>query len=290
MSEEASFSDINWSTSERPLLTAVGAGIGALTGYTGGVDVLLWSIHQSSMPWRDVIPDLYHDLLRNGPLIPMPWGWLPAACAIVGALILGWLGWVAATRPNVRHIAGPQLHTKPEQAAAAFRSSSGKYLGGKGVPIHPKVHIGEDVERRHILALGGPGSGKTTVLWPLVESAIARGDKVLILDFKGDFTSGIGGKISLLSPTDARATRWALGRDIQTRLDAIALAETLIPLGAGDPIWSQGARGLLVGLLSHLQRTKPQVWGFRDLAQLAAEVLVNYKSLVRIIIKEHPPR
>ncbi len=286
--EDGTFSDINWSTGERPTLALSAGGLGVALGWAGGVLLLLLLLRQPIPPVRLIFPDLFSLLIKNGPILAAPFGWLPIALGVVVGGFFGWGGWVAATRPNARHIKGPRIDTDPRRAARAFMSK-GKYPGGVGVPIHPKINISQAAECRHFLILGGPGSGKTTVIWPLLQSAIGRGDRVLVLDFKGDFTAGIPGA-TLLSPTDDRSARWSLGHDIQTRLDAFALAETLIPLPrGGEPIWTQGARGLLVGLLSHLQTTKPGRWSLADVAALAAKVLVDYKALVKIITKEHPP-
>lgn len=279
-------SDINWSSAERPVIAVLCGAVGATAGYVGGLQGLLWRAGDALTPAREVPLWVYHIVRTYGVVPPVTGGWIPAALAGVVGLACGVGGWVLSTRDNVRHIRGLQIHTSARRAAKSFRPFQGKL---KGVPIHPKVNIGEHQEASHIFFLGGAGSGKTTLLWPLLLAIIARGDRVLLLDFKGDFTSGLSCPFSLLSPADARSSRWLLGRDIRSRLDAFSFAETMIPLPAGDPIWAQGARGLLIGLLSHLQTTKGEAWGFRDLAEIAAHVLVNYKLLVSIIIKEHPP-
>ena len=285
MDEIQSRSDINWSSSERPVVSALAAAVAAAGGYVGGLELLTW---QTSGKWIHIsrLPGVVWSLIKTHELITQTvGGFFPALCAVSGALIGGTIGWTISTRQNVRHLHGLRLYFDPRQAARSFRP----LLGGPGVRVHPQVQIGMSAECAHFLILGGPGSGKTTTLWTILQDVIARGDRALVLDFKGDFTRDLPKPITLLAPADARGTRWALGQDIRTRLDASALAETLIPLGAGEPIWAQGARGLLVGLLSHLQTTRGTSWGFQEIAELAARVLVDYKLLVSIIIKEHPP-
>ncbi len=285
MDEIQSRSDINWSSGERPTISILAAAVGAAAGYTGGLELLGW---QSTGKWIPLIkvPALVWSLIKTKELITQAaGGWFPALCAVSVALIGGAVGWTISTRANVRHLHGLHLYFDPKQAARSFRP----LLGGPGVRVHPQVQIGMAAECAHFLILGGPGSGKTTTLWTMLQDITARGDRALILDFKGDFTRDLPKPITLLAPADARGVRWALGQDIRTRLDASALAETLIPFGHGEPIWAQGARGLLVGLLSHLQTTKGTAWGFQDIAEAAARVLVDYKLLVSIIIKEHPP-
>lgn len=285
MDQVQSRSDINWSSNERPVVSMIFAVIGLVLGYAAGLELLTW---QSGAGWIPImrIPGLVWALIKTHELIPgIQFGWFPPLCSVGAAIMFGALGWKVSTRSSVRHLHGLRIYTDPKQAAKSFRPLH----GGPGVRIHPQARIGERAEVAHFLILGGPGSGKTTALWTMLQDVIERGDRVLLLDFKGDFTRDLPKPITLLSPADARGTRWALGQDIRTRLDASALAETLIPLGSGEPIWSQGARGLLIGLLSHLQTTRGASWGFQELAELAARVLVDYKLLVSIIIKEHPP-
>ena len=280
-------SDINWASSERPVVSGLCAVIGVAVGYVVGLEGLLWWAGSPLTPVREIPVWIWHILRTYGPLPPVVGGWIPAALAVALGGGFGVGGWILATRDNVRHIRGMQIHTSARRAARSFRPFQGKL---RGVPIHPVVEIGEHQECRHIFVLGGAGAGKTTILWPLLRAIIARGDKILLLDFKGDFTKGLPRPFCLLSPADARSARWLIGRDIRTRLDAMAFAETLIPLPAGgDVIWARGAQGLLIALVAHLQTTNGPNWGFSDLAQLAGKVMLDYKLLVSIVVKEHPP-
>ncbi len=279
-------SDINWASGERPVVSAMCAAVGAAAGFVGGLEGLMWWAGAPFTPLRQIPSWVWRVLRVYGPVPPVVGGWVPAALAVVFGAGFGVGGWILATRDNIRHIRGMQIHTSVRKVAKDFRPFQG---GLKGAPIHPRVHIGEHQEASHIFFLGGAGGGKTTLLWPLLLSIIARGDRILLLDFKADFTRGLTCPFSLLSPADDRSARWLLGRDVRSRLDAMSFAETMIPIPAGDPIWAKGARGLLIGLVAHLQAEKGTSWGFRDLAELAARVLVDYKLLVSIIVKHHPP-
>ncbi|MDA8191914.1 MAG: type IV secretion system DNA-binding domain-containing protein [Gammaproteobacteria bacterium] len=285
--QSVSGSDINWASGERPTVSILCAVLGVVGGFVAGLEGLLWWVGSPLTPAREIPTWIYHIVRVYGVVPPVVGGWIPAALAAGLGIACGVGGWIVSTRSNIRHIRGLQIHTSARRAARTFRPFQGKL---KGVPIHPTVNIGEHQECRHIFVLGGAGAGKTTILWPMLLAIIARGDKVLVLDFKGDFTKGLPRPFCLLSPADARSSRWLIGRDIRTRLDAMAFAETLIPLpSGGDVIWARGAQGLLIALVAHLQTTNGANWGFSDLAQLAGKVMLDYKLLVSIVVKEHPP-
>lgn len=142
------------------------------------------------------------------------------------------------------------------------------------------------------MVVGGTGAGKTTIMWPMIQEAITRKDLVLIFDFKGDFTERVPEPFTLLSPTDARSSRWVLGRDIRTKLEAGSLAETLIrePSGGSksDPMWMQGSRALLTGLITDLQTRHGERWGFAHLAAECSSTLANFEKLKAMIMREAP--
>lgn len=139
-----------------------------------------------------------------------------------------------------------------------------------------------------MLLLGGSGSGKTSILWPVINQAQARGDRTLIFSFKGDFQQKATFPFSLLAPWDSRSVRWQLGKDIRTRLHAESLAKTLIPTPERDPIWAQGAQGLLTAIISEVQSKYGEAWGFFRLAQACSVALSDYDSLVQTVMSESP--
>ena len=269
---------------DRTGLTLVTAAIGALAGWIAGAELALWALagrmYGVVVLWQVVSQWGAMPVARWG-----VWGYLPATSALVIAGGLSAVAWRWLTIPSERHIRGYILHSRPQPIADALRPGKNEQ---PGMLIHPAVQVSQSVECRHTLLVGGSGGGKTTVLWPILQQAQARGDKVLLFDSKGDFTEKLSGDFALLSPTDSRSRRWVVGRDIRTRLDAQALGETLIKENEKEPMWSQGSRALLVGLVTDLQARHGEKWGMAHLAHAAAGALSDFETLKDIIAREDP--
>jgi hypothetical protein len=186
--------------------------------------------------------------------------------------------------PIEKHRRGIKLYKDHKRIAKSMKTAK----ANAGIFIYPKLQISEAQECKHIMLLGGSGSGKTSILWPIINQVIARGDKALIFSFKGDFQEKSTFDFSLLAPWDARSTKWRLGYDVQTRLQAESLANTLVPLPKEDKIWAQGAQGLLTAIIADLQTTKGTRWGYANLAYAVAKALSNYNELVEIVMRESP--
>lgn len=259
----------------------LGAVAGSLFGYaTAWEGIGLYKTHGFLMPktlWAvihatGIFPPEYMPILAGG--------------AVVGMALGAIAGYKAGYASGEIHIRGRELTRKSSDAAKALKPV-GKATT-TGVNIHPDIQISEQQEARHMLLLGGSGSGKTTILWPIINQAAKRGDKCLIFSFKGDFQQKAEFPFSLLAPWDRRSVRWQLGKDIRTRLHAESLSKTLIPTPDRDPIWAQGAQGLLTAVISEVQSRYGEQWGFFRLAEACARALSDYDSLVQTVMAESP--
>ena len=271
----------------RTELSAVTAGLAALAGWSGGAELALWALAGHTYG-----PLVLFDVVVHWGLIPArwgTWGYLPTACAVLAAIGAGIGAWHLLTVESERHVRGYILHRDPRVVARALRPGKGE---AGGVHIHPQIPISQRQETSHFMVIGGTGAGKTTILWPWIREAIARGDKVLIFDSKSDFTQRVPEPFTLLSPTDARSSRWILGRDIRTKLEAQALADTLIqePPGGSksDPMWVQGSRALVAGMIVDLQTRFGEKWGLAHLAYECAAALADFEMLKALTLREAP--
>ncbi|MHB1632159.1 MAG: type IV secretory system conjugative DNA transfer family protein [Acidithiobacillus sp.] len=270
----------------------MGAGVGALAGYVIAWETVgLWKTHELLTPktlWAAI-----HSL----GILP-PEYVIPLACgAGLGALAGALAGFLGGNIPAEIHIRGSQLTRQSKLMQRAVLEASPPVKGkNDGIYIHPKIQTTEALEASHMLIVGGSGAGKTTILWPMINQIVERGDKAIIFSFKGDFEQKIGAgerigkQFALLAPWDNRSALWALGKDIRTRLDAEALSNTLIPEPekSDNPMWTNGARSLVTGIISDVQREFGEAWGFAELAKRCAESLADFKVLKEIITRENP--
>ena len=191
----------------------------------------------------------------------------------------------------VRHKRGARLRRDAGSIRKQIRTRYGR---PDGILVHPEIRIPETLEVRSLSLVGSPGSGKTTVLNGMADQAIGRGDRVLLFDFKGDFTERIpDGKKILLSPWDARAIRWALGSDVSTEVQARLLSECLIPINPRDtqPMWGNASRAILRAELHRLLAERRGVWGFHELGEALLEDILcpDSDQVVQSLVRRYNP-
>ncbi|OCX73816.1 hypothetical protein A6M27_07670 [Acidithiobacillus thiooxidans] len=257
----------------------LGTVAGAVAGYSGAWEAIALAKAGVLLPPKAIFAAIHTAGIMPPQLAPYL-----AAGAAIGTIAGAAIGYFAADIRHEIHVRGRRLETVN---AAAKALKPGKKTA-PGLAIHPQLKISQQQECRHFLLLGGSGSGKTSILWPMINQAVSRGDRCLIFSFKGDFQQKGDFPFSLLAPWDKRSVRWQLGKDIRTRLHAESLAKTLIPTPEKDPIWAQGAQGLLTAIISEVQSKYGENWGFFRLAQACSVALSDYDSLVETVMQESP--
>lgn len=219
--------------------------------------------------------------------------WVPWAAGIsaaVGGLLGGWSGWTLSA-PRTDVIRGRRYLTGREglKAAQAEMKREAKWSGA-GIHIHPDIQISRDRETRGIMVVGAVGGGKTVALKYVIADAIARGDKVLIFDNKGDFTTEIGSQVDdpdevgLVAPWDKRSVRWSVSRDVRSATAARELANRLVPPEEGSGAqWAAGAALILAGVIATLAHESSD-WGWPN---LRAAITLDYPSMREVALRQN---
>lgn len=234
-------------------------------------------------PLAYAAPNFYTTILgrvSSRPFLSIPgvWSRVSSRATIIWPISLVpaiFVVWAVGSGTSVRvsregkFLRGRKLHVGKEAIVELKRYLKSEIKkDGEGLRVLDAAPFSLELECRHGFAIGGVGSGKTVYIRRLIDAARYRGDKLLVHDVKGDFTSKLAGPFLLLAPHDRRSAIWNIARDIKTEIDAAELASRLIVEGR-DPFWSQAAQALMIGWILYLMRTRGEVWGWSDLAKLA---------------------
>ena len=193
-----------------------------------------------------------------------------ASCVIAAICFVLCCVKLAKRKDPYIHVSGRRLLSDTTATADLAKQAREECkIHGPGLKLHPAFpfRLSLDRETRHFLILGSIGGGKTQVFLPLMLAAQERGDRMIVHDTKGDFTSSLPGDPILIAPWDTRSMAWDIAADCQTKQDARELATRLVP-ESKDPMWSFAARQIFVGFLISLQQQRGQEWGWSDLAAL----------------------
>lgn len=197
--------------------------------------------------------------------------------SLVAGVLLGNLAYDAiytSKVPVIRvwHIAGPRL--RANRAARRGLSAVWRKRFGRsepGIELARGLTLPRALEVLHFLLVGGTGAGKTTILQHMIGSALGKGDRMFMLDVKGDMTACFpSDAFVLLSIEDFRSDKWVPGWDFLTAADADELAIVLI-LATSDPSWSNGARKILSAIIRFLQKemsVRRKAWTWKSLDRM----------------------
>jgi len=149
--------------------------------------------------------------------------------------------------------------------------------------VAPDVPFPADLWTRHVLFVGGVGSGKSTAIKPLIDKVVAAGEQMLLFDPKSEFTIGFAAP-EIIAPWDSRSLSWDIAADMRNPLDMRRFAAAMIK-ESQDPMWSNASRQLLVGLMIYLKTTRGRDWGWHELRSLIA---LPQAQLYSIMADWHP--
>lgn len=186
----------------------------------------------------------------------------------------------------------PKFSSRPFRWIARAVFGIGKRPKGYvDVEINPGVEFPADIWTRHCFCVGSPGSGKSTVLVPVIARALRRKNKAFIFDAKGTLTGFFWGHKAygsplLIAPWDRRSGIWDVARDVQNGEMAAALADQLITAKEGDAdMWINASRMILTACIKKWVIDKPGAWTWRELSD---SLKGNYLDIKAIVDAYHP--
>lgn len=186
-------------------------------------------------------------------------------------------------RDSLIHLRGAMRH----EGEDALRLLIAKFaLASKRRPDHeiaPSVPYPSDMWTRHVLLIGGTGSGKSTAMKPLIEKVVKARERMILFDPKGEFTMGFKSP-AIIAPWDSRSFAWDIAKDMRNVGDMRRFAAAMIE-DSQDPMWANASRQILVGFIIYMKRTRGDRWGWTELADL---VSMPQASLLQIMSKYHP--
>lgn len=191
-------------------------------------------------------------LLR--PLMPRVWTVIGTSfitwCLWPG--IIGWFRRRSEKQSGRRHVRGAQLILERDMIINLRKSCE-----PLDIPFGSKVKMPRSSEVKHVFMCGRPGVGKTTLYLQVIERLIARGEKIIIYDFKGDYLTRFynADRDLIFNPLDARGIKWSIMKELKSIMDIESVATSLIPQSMGqDAFWDTAARSVFAACLLDLHR------------------------------------
>ncbi len=160
----------------------------------------------------------------------------------VGIGVASWAGIVLILRPvskktDKKFLSGIKRLEPKEYIQLVNTMNKKNKRFQAGIKIHPEITLNKGTETEHLAIFGATGAAKTSaILQRIIRQAVGRGDKILILDVKGDFTEQFAGykNTHVFAPWDARSVRWDIAKEIRKKTDIPMLARCFVPDEDGD--------------------------------------------------------
>jgi type IV secretory pathway TraG/TraD family ATPase VirD4 len=142
-------------------------------------------------------------------------------------------------------------------------------------------------ETKHFKLIGTTGTGKSTAIREILESALERGDRAVIADPDGGYLNRFHdaerGDV-VLNPFDRRSVKWDLFAEIRDSYDVKQLARSLIPDHEGaDRSWREYARTFFSAVTRQMHER-----GLRDVGELYRLLVVADAAELRALVRGTP--
>ena len=148
---------------------------------------------------------------------------------------------------------GTRIVDQPTDTRAAVARAK-----NRGRTVLAGIELDRKAEVRHISLVGVTGAGKSVAMLGLMDTALARGDRMVVVDPDGSAMSRFWkpGDV-ILNPYDARSAKWDLLAEIREESDYQFLAETVIPFtGSKDnDDWVRFAQEIFTACLTTWVKT-----------------------------------
>lgn len=216
-----------------------------IAAWVGGV-ALIYDI--KGMAWKVIWYAL--KATPNEPLL-----WIAPFLALILSIVI----YVIIIKKYKTHWGGAKFQTRlkgnkivSKSTLISITKEKGEQLIFGGVPVPKKV------ESTQFLIGGSTGSGKSVCIAEYMDSATARGDRLICVDPDGGFMRYFfqeGDKI--LNPFDTRSEGWSIFNEIRSTYDCDQYAISLIPKSPSteQETWNSMARTIVSEVLAVLLKT-----------------------------------
>ena len=152
-------------------------------------------------------------------------------------------------------------------------------LAGTAIPVAD--------EAKHFKLIGTTGTGKSTAIQEILNTALARGDRAVIADPDGGYLRrfyDVARGDVILNPFDERSRKWDLFGEINSTYDVDQLARSLIPdEGGADRSWRAYARTFFSAVTRQAHED-----GVNDLSELYRLLVVADTKELRALVEGTP--
>jgi type IV secretory pathway TraG/TraD family ATPase VirD4 len=209
-----------------------------------------------------------------------PHGFIQTVLAGSLAMALGFAGGETLAKPetvNKVHQRGTVISDRPADTNSRASARTRRHERTSQITLGGRPVAASD-ETKHFKIIGTTGTGKSTAIREILDTALARGDRAVIADPDGGYMRRFhdpGRGDVVLNPFDERSVKWDLFAEIRTPYDVDQLARSLIPDQDGaDRSWRGYARTFFTAVTRQAHQA-----GVTDVAEL-------YRLLVAADVKE----